>query len=132
MELKDFISETLVEITAGVVEAAEKLKQDKTTRSVWVNPPIACKEEIGFTEEAQHSGVLGRVSAHPHLVVLAVDFNLAVTVSDETNGKISVLSAILGVGGSAGASTENKSINSVSFTVPISLPMQKNPYRLKK
>ena len=81
----------------------------------------------GFTETPQHIGVLGRLSEKAQIAVLAVDFNLAITAVDEEKGKISVLSAIIGFGGSSEASTENKSISSVKFTIPIALPVSIRP-----
>lgn len=127
MELKDFISETLVEISTGVLEAAEKLQGDKKTEKVWINPPMLPAGTKGFTETPQHIGVLGRLSEKAQIAVLAVDFNLAITAVDEEKGKISVLSAIIGFGGSSEASTENKSISSVKFTIPIALPLSIRP-----
>ena len=120
MELKDFIAETLVEISTGVLEAEKKLSQDENTKLVLINPLI--RSQGGFVESGQHLGVLGQVGDKPGIAVLAVDFNLAVTVTDEAKGKISVLSAIVGFSGSAAASIENKSISSVKFTIPIALP----------
>ena len=120
MELKDFISETLVELSTGVIEAARKLNEDERTKQVLINPLI--RSQGGFVEGGQHHGVLGQVGDKPGIAVLAVDFNLAVTVTDEAGGKISVLAAIVGFGGSAAASTENKSISSVKFTIPMALP----------
>ena len=94
---------------------------------MWINPPMLPAGTIGFTETHQHIGVLGRLSEKEQIAVLAVDFNLAVAVTDEAKGKISVLSAIIGFGGSAEASTENKSINSVKFTIPIAFPLSMRP-----
>ncbi len=127
MELKDFIAETLIEISTGVLEATEKLGKDPKTEKVWINPPMLPAGTEGYTETPQHVGILGRLSEKSQIAVLAVDFNLAVTATDETKGKISVLSAIIGIAGSAAASTENKSISSVKFTIPIALPVNIRP-----
>ena len=121
MELKDFISETLCELIGGVADAQKKIKSDQTTQKAVINPAVHKQ-----TVSENHPGLLGMNLNQAGQVVISVDFNVAITVTDAENaegkGKINVLSGLFGVSGGISSTSENKSISSVKFTIPISLP----------
>ena len=98
MELKDFISSTIEEISRGILTASEQLKD---TNAI-VSP-------IDFQINSQESQAYGR-TRNPNIrdnvergtrVVQKIDFDIAVTVEDSgkanAGAKISVLS--IGIGG---------------------------------
>lgn len=118
MELKTFISKTLVEISTGVLEAQKSLLD----KNVLINPLIG----KGFGE-TRHPSIVGVALGQAGQAVLTVDFDLVVTISEEseTGGKISVIAALIGgIGGSINSrdSTESSAANTIKFSVPIAFP----------
>lgn len=110
MELKDFIRETLVQITTGVKEAQEIIKDT----GCFINPEGFHSGEnlrSGFDKEYRH--------------VQKVKMSIAINVieNNEKKAGIGVVASIL----SAGISTKNNDLNSttnyIEFDIPISLPV---------
>lgn len=96
MDLKEFVSATLVQIMEGVTDAQEKTK-----------------------------GSGGRIVPRRESEASIVKFDVAVFAKEEAAGGakagLSVLGVKAGVGGSTGASKE--ATNRVQFGVPCRLPM---------
>ena len=121
MELKNFISSTIEEISRGILEASENLSD--------TNAIVSPKD---FKINSKESQAFGRTKLE-HLpdhvekgtrVVQKIDFDIAVTV-DETDktkagGKISVLS--IGLGGDLETSSKTGTNSRIKFSVPIVLP----------
>ena len=122
MELKDFISETLCGLVEGATDAQKKLSENPLTKGTAINPLMSSS---GANEK---SGVIGVSRGQAGQVVMAVDFNVAVTITDADKmggkAKINVLSGMFGVSGEKSTSSENRSVSSVKFTIPISLPVK--------
>jgi aromatic ring-opening dioxygenase LigB subunit len=121
MELKDFISSTIEEISRGILTAGEQLKD---TNAI-VSPH-------DFKINSQSSQAFGR-TINPNLVdhveggtrvVQKVDFDIAVTIdeADKTNAgaKISVLS--IGIGAGVETASKTGSISRIQFSVPVVFP----------
>ncbi|KXI30439.1 trypco2 family protein [Paraglaciecola hydrolytica] len=121
MELKNFISSTIEEISRGILEASENLSD--------TNAIVSPKD---FKINSKESQALGRTKPEhipDHVekgtrVVQKIDFDIAVTV-DETDktkagGKISVLS--IGLGGDLETSSKTGTNSRIKFSVPIVLP----------
>jgi len=101
MELKDFIKNTLVEIVNGVKEAQEATKA------------------LGATVSPEIDGQATTVSAEN---VRSVEFNVAVTATDEANAGAGIkVASIFNVGG--GVKEINTSVSTISFKIPIVLPL---------
>jgi len=120
MELKDFISSTIEEISRGILSAGENLKD---TNAV-VSPD-------DFKIHSDSSQSFGRTRArgqrHEDMgtrVVQKVAFDIAVTVdeSDKANAgaKISVLS--IGLGGGVESTTKSGTVSRINFSVPVVFP----------
>lgn len=110
MELKDFIRETLVQITNGVIEAQEIIKET----GCYINPK-------GFhTGEQVRSGY---DKEYRHVQKVKMSIAISVIENNEKKAGLGVVSAIL----TAGASTKNNDTNSVTnrieFDIPLSLPV---------
>jgi hypothetical protein len=109
MDLKEFITETLVQITNGVIKAQELIKDT----GAYINP-----EGLHSGENLQ-PGYGGQVR-HIQKVKMSVAVN--VIENSENKAGISVLSVF-----SAGFSTKNSDVNSVTnrieFEIPISVPV---------
>jgi len=116
MELQEFVKETLTQISQGVKEAQDSVREI----GGYVNPTVICaqgkSESVYFGETAQ---------GHHTLLV---DFDVAVSVAEKTTAeggaKIAVAS-FLSIGGSGGSDSENKSTSRVRFKVPLALPFDK-------
>jgi hypothetical protein len=115
MELREFISDVLVQIAEGVRDADEAVAQAGGVASPATHHgPSVDARENHFARST------------PGAPVFLVDFDVAVTVSDSTDKGAhaglhiaNVLSA--GVGGKAAESTA--SVSRVRFKVPIALPV---------
>jgi len=108
MELKDFISQTLVEIQAGVHDAIQKTIANKTAGAI--NPSWA-PDNLPLPGELRQ----------------LVKFDIAVTVSDklagEAGGGIKVIG--LKLGGDVTDSTETNKVSRIQFSIPIIPPVSK-------
>ncbi len=114
MQLKDFISETLSQLIAGVVEAQEKVQTSGGRVSPHVRNLSDSKSLYGRTND--------------QLPVIFVDFDISVEAQEAkgTKGGIGVVTGMFNLG-SAGESKENRqSMNKIKFSIPVALPLQ--PY----
>lgn len=120
MELREFIKSTLVEVSRGVLDASEDLKD---TNAI-VSPE-------NFTVNSENSQAFGRTkkpgedsSTNGTRVIQKVDFDIAVVVdeTDKTNAgvKISVMS--IGLSGGGEATSKTGSSSRIRFSVPVVLP----------
>jgi hypothetical protein len=123
MELKEFVKETLVQISKGVKESQDAVREI----GGYVNPTVTSvqgrPELVYFGETA-----LGH---HTFLV----DFDVAVIVAEKKaaggGAKLSVAS-ILFIGGSGSSDAESKSISRVKFKVPLALPYDEQSMKEKR
>lgn len=114
MDLKDFVKETLVQISKGVQESIEDVR-----------------ESGGFTNPAASGSTKGESSSHFGSMgdgqnVFLVEFDVAVTVDEKSEvsggGKLKV-AGVFSVGGEAGSGSTSSSTNRVSFRIPLALPV---------
>ncbi|TKB43975.1 hypothetical protein [Thalassotalea mangrovi] len=113
MELKEFVKETLIQISAGIKDAQEEIRNSGGV----VNP--AHREKAENTGDS-HFGVLPNGQN-----IFLVDFDVSVTVVEEAEtdakAKLNVASLLtLSAGGDSAKSS--KAINNISFKVPLALP----------
>ena len=113
MELKEFITNTLVQIMEGVKDANDKLE----TSSAEVNPRLGPTSSTILAKQ-------GILTADNRGVIQNVDFDIALTGSDgtKTKGAISVLFGAVNLGSSGQSETTNQTVNRIKFYVPITLP----------
>lgn len=115
MELKDFISNTIEQISLGILEASEKCNQ----YGVIVNPNITIGKQGDFCipKKPEYVDIQRRVQL--------IDMDIAVTVIESEEGKIEgkLGTSFIGVGGKSqeGKSTSNES--RVKFSIPVCLPV---------
>jgi hypothetical protein len=107
MELRDFVADTLTSILEGVKQA------QSGDLGEHVVPPYASA-----------SSNVGVYFASGDRIAFAVNFDVAVTVSDSLNaeggGKVSVVAASLG--GTTKSQTEHQTATRLQFGVPITFP----------
>jgi hypothetical protein len=124
MELKDFVSQTLIEIVQGVCSAQINVRS--MGASVSPRMKLIKKDNpswIGITNEP-----FGWDSA-----VLPVEFDVALTV---TKGKgsqsgIGVVLGAVGIGGRRESKNSDERENRVKFVIPLSLPPQTHPRKTR-
>ena len=111
MNLRDFISETLIQIAEGVKDAQGKF----SAHGARINPKI--------TSAASRASEHGLISASGSAAQL-VHFDVALTTTDGTGtkGGIGVFAGAVSLGSSGQSKTENSSISRVQFIVPLVLP----------
>ena len=116
MELKDFISETIQQISLGVKDAMEKCQE----MDVIVNPDITIGSDGDYyVSEKKNVAMQRRVQ------VIDMDISIVVTSSAESNigGKIGV--SMLGVSGTSKEIDNTSNTNRVKFSIPVCLPIGK-------
>lgn len=108
MELKEFITQTLININQGIIDAQEQSKGS----GVVINPKNLKKRGINHYELYNGNPVQ----------VQDIEFNVVVNVTEGSDSKIAVgaFSGIL----SGGASNTNQNNNSTQTTIKFSLPVQ--------
>lgn len=109
MELKDFIKHTLTEITNGVKEAQEEIKDT----GAYINPE-------GFhSGENLRSGFEGE---YRHVQKVKMSIGVNVVENSEIKGGAGIISVLsLGINGKV--SDVNTFTNRIEFEIPISLPV---------
>lgn len=110
MDLKEFISETLVQITTGVQEAQEKVKDT----GCLINPE-------GFHQGENLKSGYNKEYRHVQKVKMSVAVN--VIENSETKAGLGVVTAIFKAGASAKEGEVNNVMNRIEFEIPISLPI---------
>lgn len=115
MDLKEFVSETILSVITGVIEAQEKAKE----LGAHVNPGGLTRNVSNIADNAIWDNTTNNY-AQP------VSFDVAVTAEDTAKGgaKVKVLSGILG--GDIGGEKGNKNViaSRVQFVIPVLLPSQ--------
>lgn len=118
MELKQFISQALISIIEGVVEAQNYTKDN----GAFINPGGLTRTTKSISDDAIWDN---RTNNFARLV----SFDVAVTVEDatKTNAKIGVVAGIFNLG--AGGASENKelAVSRIQFAVPVLLPVAELP-----
>ncbi|HEB93978.1 MAG TPA: hypothetical protein ENI94_11050 [Gammaproteobacteria bacterium] len=113
MDLKEFVTETLVSIVEGVKAAQERVNNN----DAFVNPGGLMRNTKSVDDNAIWDNRTNNYARY-------VTFDVAVTAEDSSSGgaKIKVLPGILGgdVGGEKG--NKNTIASRVQFTVPVLLP----------
>ena len=113
MELKEFISETLISIISGVSEA----QKEATKLGAHVNPTGLMRNTSNIADNAIWDNSSNNY-AQP------VSFDIAVTVEDkaQVGAKIKVIAAIFGADAEAKQENKDSLASRVQFIVPILLP----------
>jgi hypothetical protein len=116
MELKDFIEETLVNITTGIRNAQEKAHPTGA-----VINPNSLRYNTGSLREQGYTSD-GRVTS-------AIDFDLAVTITEGSSvkAKIGVISGLLNLGTQGAIDTSNIVVSRIRFSIPILYPYEDLP-----
>lgn len=107
MDLKEFITETLVQIQEGVQEAINRRTASGNSAGA-INPFFGNVNDIG----------------KDHLQL--VDFDVAVTVVDkaDVNAKAGLRVFSIELGGGGSTSAEHSTVSRIKFAIPVAQPTQ--------
>ena len=122
MDLKDFVKESLVQISKGIEEANEEL----SGTGAMINP-------LNITINTESSQAYGRTGSPANKgdsrVVENVDFDVAVVAEAgaQTNAGLKLSIASIGIGGDGQSNTKDKSESRIRFRIPVVFPGKNNP-----
>lgn len=117
MELKEYVSETIVQISEGILSAMDKLKD----KDVIINPDSTFHSDGQFW--------IGKNKEHGPVErwVQMLEMNISTTVTDSTEGqggrKVSI--GVLNIGAGIKDSGSEQNANSVRFSIPVCFPCTK-------
>ena len=113
IELRKFISQALIEIAGGVKDAQEPVAK--------MHGQIAPHD----MDDSGHERAASRVRFSLNRPVQVVEFDVAVTVTDETGGKagLGVMGGFVTIGASGTTKDSSQVVNRIKFTVPMVLPV---------
>jgi len=116
MELKDFLSQSLLQIIEGVKIAQEKSADFKAKVNPFL-PNVLVKDKVLDPRMLYLGGT------HQYTVFL-VDFDVAITVTEGDNikGGGSLNVAAIKIGAEGQSSTTNTQQSRIKFLIPITLP----------
>lgn len=120
MELKDFIKQTILEISTAVQEANEEA--EKNGINIMVNP----KNIFGNTN-GERSYTLKNKDESDIRYIEEISFDVAVTTEGEKNGNLKggIKIATFDIGGGGSLRDKNSTISRISFMIPVALPISK-------
>lgn len=108
MDLKNFVSESLYQIIAGIKDAQDKVAEVKVETEPKFNAPYVVPMPASDHDKKLYD----------------VHFDVAVTVSDgisaQGGGGLSVLG--LTIGGNGKSEQNSSSVSRIKFTIPVSYP----------
>lgn len=110
MELKEFVTTTLVQITEGVKDAQEQLKDS----GVLINPRSAATVNAVSDTDTRNLRM-----------IQSVKMDIAITVSENVKGKagIGIAASVFKVGASNEEGSSNSHTSRIEFDIPISFPV---------
>lgn len=108
MELKEFITQTLININQGIIDAQERTKDS----GILINPQNFRKRDSNIYEVCNGNSA----------PIQEIEFNVVVNVTDGKDSKIAV-GAFTGLL-SGGVSNTNQNNNSTQTTIKFNLPVQ--------
>ena len=114
MNLKDFISESIVEIVEGLVDAQSRIESEDAKVVPNINK-VFTQSQTGGTNLAIGWDNQGNL-------IHSIEFDIAVTANEGTETKGGVVAGIFALGSQGKSQESNQSISRLKFRVPISFP----------
>ena len=119
MELQTFVAETLKQIIDGVVDAQAHAK----SKGAVINPA-----RIVSIPGSSNSFETDSPAIHQQM-----EFDVAVTAGEgtEKKGGLGIVVGVLALGARGQVTANTQSISRVKFTIPVYLPAQKRPKKVR-
>ncbi len=113
MDLKEFVSETLISVITGVTDAQKKVEG----HGAFVNPTGLMRSTSNISSNAVWDNSTNNYSQ-------TVTFDVAITAEDTGKGgaKVKVLSGLLGGEFGGEKSNKNTLVSRVQFSIPVLFP----------
>jgi hypothetical protein len=126
MDLKDFVKETIVQISKGIEEANAELEESKAmVNPVYVSLNSQGAQGYGRTKERDPD-----YGNHDSKILQKVDFDVAVSIEAGQQGsagaKLSIAS--IGIGAEGKTESSNKSESRIKFSIPVVFPGYENQH----
>jgi hypothetical protein len=124
MELKDFVKESIVQVSKGIDEANKDLDElDAMVNPMYVTMNSDSAQSYGRTS-TRDSGYSDADSR----VIQKVDFDIAVTIEkgEEASAGAKISIASFALGADAKTDSNNKSQSRIKFSLPVVFPVKKN------
>jgi len=115
MDLREFVSATLLQIVQGVADSATEISALGGAVSPAFHPHSS-------------AGLLGRLKSDASTPVYAVDFDVAVVASSTIGGEAGAklqIATVLSIGAKGSGSEKDETTSRIKFSVPLSLPVDK-------
>lgn len=124
MEIKDYIAETLVQITQGIKEAQNRLKDE----DVVVNPSktFGSQGDYWIGKQQERGPVIRRIQE--------VEMKISVVSSEEVTGDggAKVRLGVLNLGAGVEEKGVERNENYVKFSIPVSFPVSDYEVEIEK
>lgn len=110
MELKDFIKDTVTQISEAVTELNGGQAKYKLTVNPISSNGISERNSINTAYDTCH--------------VTNIEFDLTLTSSENSgsSAKVGVFASVVGVGASSNSGANNESVSKIRFALPVVLP----------
>jgi hypothetical protein len=115
MELKEFVSTTIEQISLGVLEAAVKCKP----YDVIVNPNIT----VGGNGDYSIPKNPEKITIQRRVQVIEMDISVIAETTEESGVDAKLNIPILSIGGDSKGKTSTSNENRVRFSIPVCLPV---------
>lgn len=116
MELREFVSETIQQVSLGVKDAMDKCSE----LDVIVNPDITVGADGDFYVPKAGSYPMQR-----RVQLLDMDIAVTVTETSETSGGGKIGVSIFGANINSSGKSENTNVSRVKFSIPVCFPISK-------
>lgn len=117
MELKEFISETIQQISQGIIDAKTKCSE----LDVIVNPNITVGSKGSYYIPAERN--IANISMQRRVQRLDMDIAVTVTEASETSGGGKIGISIFGATINSSGKSENTNISRIRFSIPVCFPV---------
>ena len=122
MELKEFVKETILDIAMAINDANKEASEKGL--DLLVNPFPLFEHSKGYTETYKDTN--GTQTDRKRVEM--IDFDVAVTSSNKTDGELGSSISIAGfkVGAGGGVSDGLENVSRIKFQIPVSFPNKQN------
>lgn len=113
MELKEFISEALIQIVSGIEDAQGKIEGSNAE----ISPRYDNRQQTMMDK-------LKLIQSSKGNIIQNVDFDIAVSATEGTGTKagVGVLAGVFNLEAGGSSNQENQTASRIKFSVPVTLP----------
>ena len=124
MELKEFVAQSIIQITEGITNAQESTKH----KGAMINPPLCMSGQAGDKYLSVNMG--NKRNFIPQTITFDVLVNVESIDSSDGKAKISIVS--FSAGGGVSSEQKNGTSSRITFSVPVCWPPAYEPIEEKE